>query len=135
MLHGWFLLFAPRARKFLSDDKTSARRSRSQPLHRVWTSRPRAVHEGPAVELVRRVLVVSGTEKSHPIRRVLMRSRPAIEMVELEPSGRGASPALAIDEGAAAPVALVNSAPDRVGDVARGADAVFDGLLRLASDR
>src|SRR6266851_1014566 len=38
MLHGWFLLLAPRARKCVSDGTPSARWMRSQPLHRVWTS-------------------------------------------------------------------------------------------------
>ena len=84
--------------------------------------------------MVRRVLVVSAAEKAQPIRRVLVRSRPAVEVVELEPFRRGATPALAVDEGAAAPVALVDKAPDRVGHVARGAGTVFDGFLRLASD-
>jgi len=35
MVHGWFLLFAPRARKCVSDGTPSARWMRSQPLHRV----------------------------------------------------------------------------------------------------
>src|SRR5882762_11086621 len=42
MVHGWFLLFAPRARKCLSDGNPSARWRRSQPLHRVLTDSPTA---------------------------------------------------------------------------------------------
>src|SRR6266404_476380 len=42
MVHGWFLLFAPRARKCLSDGNPSARWRRSQPLHRVLTDFPTA---------------------------------------------------------------------------------------------
>ena len=42
MVHGWFLLFAPRARKCLSDGNPSARWRGSQPLHRVLTDSPTA---------------------------------------------------------------------------------------------
>src|SRR6266851_4674864 len=79
----------------------------------------RSFHERATVHLLRGVLVVRTAEQADPVRSVEMRSREPVLVIELQGASLRAPAAALVGERAAATVALIDLALDRVGNVTR----------------
>src|ERR1700694_5846546 len=82
---------------------------------------PRSFHEGPSVDLHRRMLVVRAAEEPDPVDIVPVCARESVHVIEFQRSSLAAAPPPLVRERAAPFVAFVDRSFDRIRKVARAA--------------